>query len=360
MCLYAAADLRRRRTLVILVAVVHLYSVVAMLMVRLLGDVSGFFAGTDVPLSTVLWGASALDGVIFLLLLIFLAAAGKTAPDPGIYALDDREPMTAAERRLRAFASVFGLLCIAVAAFMVALAARGVWPELMGVLPQVTNTTVVLVAAGLVSLHATVNLRRRQALLGLVVQSLSIGTLVLLGYWFVGADGQEAVSFAGASWAVPDLLLLAAAPAGAACLVLFTLYQAAWRSRYQLKYLEPMEFRTLLGLAEVLIEGDDEVLSPLEVAKNVDATIFSIGAKRRWIYRAILFIVYLHPLLYDVAGADGLAGGAALGHPARGVYQRRGLRGGGGAGPRLGQTCPTDLDRTDQSVRGRLLPDRDL
>lgn len=53
----------------------------------------------------------------------------------------------------------------------------------------------------------------------------------------------------------------------------------AQRERYQLRYLSQAQHRTLTALAEVLVAGDDEVLTPEEVAGNVDEYLRSFVAK---------------------------------------------------------------------------------
>jgi len=320
LCLYAAADLHRRRSLVRLIAHAHLFSVAAMLTILLFGDVTGTLPGTGVAISTALWIAIALDGVILGLLRFLLTTAKTPEPEPGIYALDDYEPVTAGEGNLRAFATVFGLLSIASAVAGVWMTARGAWPQLLTGHPWVTNTDTLTFTMGLVCFHAVAEIRPRQALLGVVMHALGVATLVLLGYWALGLDAGSTVRVGLHLIPVPDLLLLGAAVFAVSYVALFSLYQAAWRARYRLRYLEPMEFRTLLGLSDVLIEGEDEALNALEVAKKVDATIFQIGAQRRWVYRLILFVVYLHPMLYLRAPLSEMSREARLAHLLRHFY----------------------------------------
>ena len=327
LCLYAAADLHRRRSLVRLIAFAHLFSVGAMLVILLFGDTGGTLPGTGLAVTTALWIAIAMDGLILIVLWSLLRIAETSEPEPGIYALDDYEPVTAGEGNLRAFATVFGLLCIASALVGVWMTARGTWPELLTSHPWVTNADTLAFAIGLVCFHAVAEIRPRQALLGVVMHALGVGTLVALGYWALGLESGVTVRVGSHVLGVPDLLLLTAAVLGGSYVALFSLYQAAWRARYRLRYLEPMEFRTLLGLSDVIIDGEDEALDALEVAKKVDATIFQIGAERRWIYRLILFIVYLHPMLYLRAPLPEMARETRLAHLLKHFYHepRRGV-----------------------------------
>ncbi|MBI2535953.1 MAG: GMC family oxidoreductase, partial [Gemmatimonadetes bacterium] len=101
---------------------------------------------------------------------------------------------------------------------------------------------------------------------------------------------------------------------GAIALVLFALYQGAWASRFQPRFLEPTEYRALIALAGVVLEGKDPKLSAYDIAANADRYLSSIRARRRWIYHAVLFGLQLHPLLYLKAPFSELDPLARLGH----------------------------------------------
>src|ERR1051325_9668101 len=64
------------------------------------------------------------------------------------------------------------------------------------------------------------------------------------------------------AWMAADLILA----------VLFTWWWiAAVRSRHRLRYLHPIAYLSLVALAEVLVEGRSEAVTPTQVARNVDA-----------------------------------------------------------------------------------------
>ncbi|MDX1393470.1 MAG: GMC family oxidoreductase [Gemmatimonadota bacterium] len=295
LCLYASADPLRHRSLVTQVAVAHVFSVTAMLVLMFFGDVDGTLPGTAIGIRTMLWIAIAMDTVIIVTLFV-LRSRIRNETDRGIYALDDHEPVTAAEGNLRAYAVVFGVAFMAGGGALVWLAWRGDWPDLLGVAPWVTNGATLLFSVGLIQWFASKDIRQRQSVLGVVCHAIGAGFFASIGYWAIGPDRSDPVRLGGVELTTADVWLIAAAFFAAAYTALFLLYQAAWRERYGLRYLEPMEFRTLLALADVLIEGEEEVVSPLAVAGRVDETIFKIGARRRWVYRMILFGVYMHPL----------------------------------------------------------------
>ena len=71
--------------------------------------------------------------------------------------------------------------------------------------------------------------------------------------------------------------------------VLLLAYRAAWRARYRLSFLWPGSYRALQSMADVLVTGEPETISPLRVADNVEAYLSKMAAHRRWIYRLALY-----------------------------------------------------------------------
>src|SRR5829696_3203115 len=64
-----------------------------------------------------------------------------------------------------------------------------------------------------------------------------------------------------------------------------------------LRYLSRLEFKTLTALAEVLVIGEEEQLTPEEIGHNVDRYLATFGARRKWIVRLALLGLHLYPLL---------------------------------------------------------------
>jgi choline dehydrogenase-like flavoprotein len=77
----------------------------------------------------------------------------------------------------------------------------------------------------------------------------------------------------------------------------FALWLVATRARYGLRYLDPLAFLTLTALAEVLIEGDEEVIPPREVARNVDGYLADLDSTGKGRVRLALIVLGLWPLL---------------------------------------------------------------
>jgi hypothetical protein len=249
--LYAAGDVRRRRGLVAIVIAAHVVSVLAM--------VSMLFADGDTALLP--W-AIGLDGVIAALLIWFYAAARGPAADP----LQDG----GASLPLTIAAALFAGAAVAyeIAGFTISDPA----------LPLASNSVVggfVLAALCLYAAH------RELAAAGPVAASLALAAL---------AGAVLLIFGKGASW--PVLLISAVAS-----LLVALVSVLAWRKRYGLVFLQPIEYRSVMACADVLIAGPEEQVPPADVAANVEQYLSKIRARRRWIYRLVLFGIELTPLL---------------------------------------------------------------
>ncbi|MEO6722778.1 MAG: GMC family oxidoreductase [Ferruginibacter sp.] len=75
-------------------------------------------------------------------------------------------------------------------------------------------------------------------------------------------------------------------------------YIQAQKARYKLLYFSPLQFRTLTALAEVVIEGDGEILKPIDIAHNVDRYMSSFKGKTKFITKLALTGIELYPLIF--------------------------------------------------------------
>ncbi len=250
--LYASGDVRRRRGLVAIVIAGHVVSVLAMLSYLL-------FADGDTALLP--W-AIALDGAITALLVwFFLAARG-----PGAEPLDDggaRAPLLIA-------AAIFAGAAVAyeIAGFTIS------DPSL----PLASNSVVEGFVLAALCVYAA---RRELAVACPVAVALALSAL---------AGAVLLIFDKGASW--PVLAISAVASIVVGLVSVLTL-----RKRYGLVFFQPIEYRSLMACAEVLIEGAAEQVPPSEVAANVERYISKMRAHRSWLYRLALFGIELTPLL---------------------------------------------------------------
>jgi choline dehydrogenase-like flavoprotein len=79
------------------------------------------------------------------------------------------------------------------------------------------------------------------------------------------------------------------------------------RARYGLRYLSLAEFKTLTALAEVLVIGEEERLTPEEIGHNVDRYLATFRAHRKWVVKVALLALYFYPLLKARATFTGMA-----------------------------------------------------
>ena len=71
----------------------------------------------------------------------------------------------------------------------------------------------------------------------------------------------------------------------------------AVRARFELKYLAPHQHRALMALAEVLVLGREEALSPTAVAANVDDYLYSFPAEAKSQAKLALTALWVYPML---------------------------------------------------------------
>jgi hypothetical protein len=85
---------------------------------------------------------------------------------------------------------------------------------------------------------------------------------------------------------------------GLIAVLLIVFYRSAQKARYELLYLSTMQFRTLKALAEVVIHGENEVITAKEVAINVDRYLASFNAKSKAISKFSLTGIEIYPLFF--------------------------------------------------------------
>jgi choline dehydrogenase-like flavoprotein len=199
------------------------------------------------------------------------------------------EPVTTPERRLR------GLL-IAHAIWSAALAVGylvGGDTETLGFLPNSFAKDLLFVVLSAV---AAADVRRFGGL-ALVVAAGYLGLVVGQGatlLWGGAAPqdvpliGEVSATVALLAWMAADILLAVA---------FAWLWIASVRARYRLRYLHPLAFLSLAALADVLIEGRPEVLTPRRVARNVDGYLADLDSRGKGRVQLALIALALWPLL---------------------------------------------------------------
>ena len=210
-------------------------------------------------------------------------------------ALED-SPLAPAEIRLRRFLSIL--------APVFALMAGGY--VLQGVLgdaefPFVANSVAKDGTFAVLCLVAAADLRRHMWAVSVVIGAhlLIIGSL-LFSVATGNADDVSGSFAAPPGVGLPEaetLLFIWLGLALAVTVALLYCRQKAVRARFELKYLAPHQHRTLMALAEVLVLGRDEALSPAAVAANVDDYLDSFPAHEKSKAKLALSALWIYPLL---------------------------------------------------------------
>jgi choline dehydrogenase-like flavoprotein len=139
---------------------------------------------------------------------------------------------------------------------------------------------------------------------GWATQLVAIGhvliVIALLSMLAFGNHDSVAGTFGsplGTSLSATVQLLVWAAAASVVAIVLAWLYRSAVKGRYGLRYLWPHQHNTAMAMAEVLVIGPDEVLTPEEVAKGIDDYLYSFTAHEKWKSKLVLSVLTVYPLL---------------------------------------------------------------
>jgi choline dehydrogenase-like flavoprotein len=281
-CLYAAGDVRRRRGVMAIVLAAHAVSLASMGSMLAFGETGEHVnLGISHPtIATVLWNAIALKAVLTApLAWLFLAARGHA----------ERPAEGGAQALLIPLATVLALGAVAyeLAPFI------DTTKDFARQLPFVSNSVVKTFTLAALCMYAA---RRELALAG-PVAAVHVLSVVVSAAYLIFLDTSFSLPLLGGSIGMTTVLWVAIALDGAIAAALIVASLAAWRKRYGLKFLQPVEYNALIALAEVLVSGPEETVSPAKVAANVESYVREIRAHRTWVYRVVLFAIEFAPLL---------------------------------------------------------------
>jgi choline dehydrogenase-like flavoprotein len=143
---------------------------------------------------------------------------------------------------------------------------------------------------------------RRNGWMGwLVVLGHVLIVLALLGMLAFGNHDSVAGTFGqpfGTSLSPTlQLLIWAAAATFLVTIPLAVFLHKAAGARYSLKYLAPHQHRTAMAMAEVLVIGPDEKLTPEQVAAGIDDYLNSFTAHEKWKSKLALSALTVYPLI---------------------------------------------------------------
>src|SRR5262249_18788982 len=136
-------------------------------------------------------------------------------------------------------------------------------------LPFVTNSVVKIGVLAVLAFFAAADVRRYRLLTLIVIAGHLLSELAVAAVLIWGKTDYQ-VNVGGTLIPVTRLLLGSMALDGVIIILLIWFFEAAERSRYNLLYFSPLEFHALTALADVVVTGKDRIISPEEVARNVD------------------------------------------------------------------------------------------
>ncbi|MBX7151835.1 GMC family oxidoreductase [bacterium] len=163
-------------------------------------------------------------------------------------------------------------------------------------LPFVTNSVVKIGTLWLLAWIASVNVREHRTLIVIVVWGHVI-SIAAMGFVLAFGKTDYDVNVGTITMPIANMLWGAIVMDGVILIALIYFFFAAEKARFQLVYFSPTEFRTLVALAEVVIQGTNEILSPEDVARNVDRYLGAFKARSKWIMKLVLTGMNAYPML---------------------------------------------------------------
>lgn len=214
----------------------------------------------------------------------------------------DPRPLAPEEHRLAAFLRFLAIL-FGLAAFGYLLPALvGPNRELFTNLPFVTNSAVKVSVMAILCLVASGDVRRFRVMswiviIGHLLSEVAVTATLIWGD--IDRVGTFTVPITGDVLTFPISVPLIGSMVldGVIIILLLWFVIAAERAWLGLRYLAPTEYYALVALSEALIVGEEERVSPQEMAKNADEYLSRFQARSKWTFRAALLGMQIYPLL---------------------------------------------------------------
>lgn len=193
------------------------------------------------------------------------------------------------------------LLSVVFAGLGVSYILQGILPDPGAEFPFVANSFAKDGTFAVLCFVAAADVRRHMWAVWVVIGAHALiitGLLTCLAFGQISDVSGSFVSPPGTE--LPDAEVLFFGWLGLATAVttlLWWLARRAAKARYELSFLAPHQHRTLMALAEVLVMGDDEVMTEAEIAANVDDYLFHFPAREKNIIKLALTGLTIYPLV---------------------------------------------------------------
>ena len=161
--------------------------------------------------------------------------------------------------------------------------------------PFIINSVAKIGVLALISFIAAANVRRFRIL----TRVITLGNIfaVIAGCCtLIWGDTSASYSLMGGMFSTSTLILASSIADGVVTAMLISFYVSADRSAYDLSYLSPSQFRTLVSLADVMFAETKHLITEIDIARNVDTYLSSFKAKTKWIMPLALNVLEIYPI----------------------------------------------------------------
>ncbi|MDP4236279.1 MAG: GMC family oxidoreductase N-terminal domain-containing protein [Bacteroidota bacterium] len=161
--------------------------------------------------------------------------------------------------------------------------------------PFIVNSVAKIGVLALISFIAAANVRRFRILSRVI--ALGNCFAVIAGICtLIWGDTSASYALMGGVYSTTTLILASSIADGVVTAILISLYLSADKSQYDLAYLSPSQFRTLVALADVMFNETKHLISEVDIARNVDRYLSSFRAKTKLITALALNVLEIYPI----------------------------------------------------------------
>ena len=269
LCLYIAGDIRKRKGLILVFILGHVLSILSMLLyVLIIKSTTVFdFGFFEIDESKFLLYSIIVDIAVTLPAIIFYFKLPKSS--------DDKSNTYIGPLR--------GLTLFLAILFTLAAIGYHIGPYMQNTsdffisLPMVSNSVVKVGIMAMICYYVYTNIHRNISAFNIAIVAHVVSILIQMIYAFTGKNqgimdlGFISLSEIQVLWAAVGLDLVIS-------FFMIKAYLKYWKVTYNNpKFLRPVEYRSLVGLSEVIVQGggEDEVIQPVQIAANLDRYVFT-------------------------------------------------------------------------------------
>ena len=294
LCIYIAGDIKKRKGLILIFILGHILSIVSMLLYIVFADVSTSFRLFDATVSmrSFLWASILLDGLLtiaatYCYIHVKRDASHETRSLTAFKAPGFIKPLTA----------ILSFLFLAAAVVYHIGPYLSVSRDFSVTLPMVSNSAVKVGIMGMVCFYVVRDLHRNIPVLNIAIAG-HILSIVMQAAYALFCKSNASIELFGMRLSEIQVLWSAVGLDTVITALMIVGYIVYWRRQFgKHKFLHPIEFRSLMALAEVVVEDPDnqEAVNQFDIAKKLDEYVSHMTARRKWIYHLMLYALQALP-----------------------------------------------------------------